>query len=177
MYIVFIKDDIMICRESAVALSVISPVLPFTFPFTPLINKQLSEVNFPIRVPIINWIDSCAFSPEAAAVISAKGLSVKTVVETVHSMAFFNAPGRLKTYSGVQMMTPSAASTFRLKPITLSGICPFSRSGLKCGREAIVLKISISQLLAKCFDRYLTMCSFEEFLRVLPIIAKICFLR
>lgn len=56
-----------------------------------------------------NSKDSCAFSPELEAVIKAVGLSENTVVETVHSMAFFKMPGRLNTYSGVQMITPSAS--------------------------------------------------------------------
>jgi len=87
----------------------------------PSISKVVSSVNLAIIVFIINCNSSCAFCPLAEAVINPVGLSEKTVVEIHHSIAFFNPLGILKTYSGVQIIIPSAFSIFSLNSIICFG--------------------------------------------------------
>jgi hypothetical protein len=53
--------------------------------------------------------------------MSPVGLLVKTVVETHHSIAFFNPLGILKIYSGVQISIPSVLSMLFLKAMIDEG--------------------------------------------------------
>lgn len=103
----------------------------FILPLAPFINKLVSSLTLAYNVRNIKFSDSCAFSPLAEAVIRATGFSEKTTVDTVHSMAFFKIPGKLKTYSGVQISTPLAESIFCLNSLTTGEIMASSVSGLK----------------------------------------------
>lgn len=66
--------------------------------------------------------DSKAFMPEADKIIKAKGLNENTVSDTVHSNAFLSIPGKLNTYSGLQINTASAALISLRNVMTLTGI-------------------------------------------------------
>jgi hypothetical protein len=108
----------------------------FSLLYAPVMSSFDVGVILAPTVVMIRSRDSYAFCPEREATIIARGLSWKTVVATVHSMAFFNIPGRLKTYSGVQMMTPAAPSISVRNSRTFVGRCSASvLSGLKYGRS------------------------------------------
>ena len=66
----------------------------------------------------VNNNDSCAFSPEVEAVITATGLLPKSSEETVQSRAFLRTPGTPKAYSGVQIRTVSALRIWRRQSLT-----------------------------------------------------------
>lgn len=114
---------------------------PFILPFIPCINSVVSLVKFDISVFITNINFSCAFSPFAAAVIRAVGLSKKIVVATHHSIAFFSPLGILKTYSGVHIKIPYDALIIFLKSAIDSGGLFIDKSGSKCGSSFRSLKI------------------------------------
>ena len=119
-------------RSSMIFMSAIIPSL-FIFPFIPCINKVVSSVNMVMTVFMINCNSSWPFCPFAEAVISPIGLPVKIFVETHHSIAFFSPLGILKTYSGVQIIIPSAFSIFFLNLIISFGKLFTESSGSKCG--------------------------------------------
>ncbi len=144
----------------------------WTFPLIPEINKVVSFVKVAIKVFINSCSSSCPFSPWAEAVIKPQGFSEKTVVETHHSMAFFKPEGMLKTYSGVQITTPSACSINALKAVISGGVLFTDNSGSKCGRDFNSLKTIQFSSFSEEATRNSTNCRFEEFSLALPIIAK-----
>jgi len=135
----------------------------------------VSSVNFVMIVFIISCSSWCAFLPSAEAVINPTGLSENTVVETHHSIAFFNPLGILNTYSGVQINIPSALSiAFRNSTISFGGES-IDNSGSKCGSLFRSLKIvKLKSSLDKSAKRS-TSFWFAEFLLALPIITSTFF--
>ncbi len=71
---------------------------------------------------MIRSSDSNAFIPEADRIIKAKGLNENTVSDTVHSNAFLRIPGKLNTYSGLQINMASAALILPRNVMTFAGI-------------------------------------------------------
>src|SRR6476660_5488444 len=65
--------------------------------------------------------------------MSATGLSYSSPLLTSQSSAFFMTPGTPCAYSGLEIRTPSLASSWDRKSRTAGGGFSVSRSGLKCG--------------------------------------------
>src|SRR5262249_28598501 len=87
-----------------------------------------------VRSVSASW--ACAWSDRGEALTRAIGLSLSTVVDTSQSSRFFIDPGTPWAYSGLQIMTASAAPTRARRSATAGGgAAPSpSRSGLKWGR-------------------------------------------
>ena len=119
-----VLESLISPSEFNLPLAALTIIFEFSPTFAPIVFKIKSN-------------DSNALSPEAAAMIKAVGLLEKTTVETVHSSAFFNAPGKLKTYSGAEIIIPSASSISWRRYFTATGGSTVSKSELKCGNSAI----------------------------------------
>src|SRR5215207_3004486 len=95
---------------------------------------------------------------------------------TTQSMAFFRAPGTPWAYSGLEIRTPSEASSWERKSMTVGGAVPASRSsrsGLKCGRLASPSYRTTSTPSGARLTAALRRAVFEEAARRLPEIARI----
>jgi hypothetical protein len=114
--------------------------------------------------------------PSVEAVISAVGLLLNSLAETVQSIAFLSVPGTPCAYSGVQIITAVAVEINCLKAITFWETFSLLASGLKCGSSAIPSKIVISNL--SYVNSAIALIKFKlvEFALVLPQMATIFFL-
>ena len=71
------------------------------------------------------------FAPLAEAVIIPTGLSEKIMVDTDHSNRFFKPLGIEKTYSGVQIIIPSAFAILARNWTISAGVFSTESSGTK----------------------------------------------
>jgi hypothetical protein len=76
-----------------------------------------------------------AWLARGAALISAVGICGNSTLGTSQSRPFFITPATPWAYSGLQMISPSAAPIRRRRSTTAAGGVSPSRSGLKCGRS------------------------------------------
>ena len=158
--------DILFCSRLTIFLTS-SLLLPING-----IRRNISSVQFSLTVERTRRNDSRRSSPLCEACSRARGFPIISSLETSQSMAFFNPPGMLLMYSGLEIRMPSQRDIFLHSSNTEDGVLLPSLSGLKIGMLSSESNISISICGGDRRDSSLKNCVFVDSERALPDMAN-----